>query len=78
LLLAARIIFLHIDDLSMWFDELWSVCQDSHSLQQVIRERELNWPVGYAVLLHTWMRLISRHDLVVHALAALIGLLGVA
>ena len=78
LLLAARIIFLHIDDLSMWFDELWSVFQDSRSLQQVVRERELNWPVGYAVVLHTWMRLISQHDLVVHTLGALIGLLGVA
>ncbi len=46
LLAAARVIFLHADDLSMWFDELWSMFQDTRSLRQVVHERELNWPVG--------------------------------
>jgi hypothetical protein len=62
----------------MWFDELWSIFQDTHSLEQVVREGELNWPAGYAVILHTWIRLISVHDFVVHTLGALIGLLSVA
>jgi hypothetical protein len=78
LLLAAAVLFSHADDLSMWFDELWSMFQNSHPLSQIIRERELNWPVGYAVTLHGWTSLISSHDFVVHILGVLIGMLGVA
>lgn len=78
LFMAALVIFRHIDDLSMWFDELWSMFQATHDFQHVLRERELNWPPGYAVLLHFWIKAISANDFVVHTLGALIGLLGVA
>ena len=78
LFLAALALFSHADDLSMWFDELWSMFQDSHPLGQILRERELNWPVGYAVTLHGWTSLISSHDFVVHILGVLFGMLGVA
>ncbi len=52
--------------------------QPTRSLEQIVRERELVWPPGYALTLHFWTQLISAHDLVVHVLGALIGLLGVA
>jgi uncharacterized membrane protein len=78
LLIAGAAIFSHADDLSMWFDELWSMFTTTRSLEQVVRERDLVWPPGYALTLHFWIRLISAHDLVVHVLGALLGLLGVA
>lgn len=78
LIAAASVIFLHIDDLSMWFDELWAMFQNSRSLSHVLRERELNWPVGHAVMLYGWTRFAGSHDVAAHTLGALLGLLGTA
>jgi mannosyltransferase len=78
LFVAAMAIFSHADDLSMWFDELWSMFQYTHSIKHILHERELNWPPAYGILLHSWIKLISANDFVVHTLGALIGLLGVA
>ncbi len=75
---AAVGLFLHADDLSMWFDELWSLFQNSRPLEQIFRERELNWPLGYALVLHGWTAFAGQHDLAVHVLGALIGMIGVA
>lgn len=78
LLISAAVIFSHTDDLSMWFDELWFVFMNNRDLDHILREHDLNWPPGYMLVLHLWTNLISAHDLVIHVLGALIGLLAVA
>lgn len=78
LLIAAASIIRHADDLSFWLDELWSVFAASHAPDLAWRNRELNWPPLYAALLTVWLHVAGRHDLMVHVLGVLIGLLGVA
>lgn len=78
LAVSALLVFSHADDLSMWFDELWSMFQNSRPLSQILRDGELNWPPGYAIALHAWTAIASQHDFAVHVFGALVGLLGVA
>ncbi len=78
LLVAATAIFSHVDDLSMWEDEMFSIQHASGSLELVFRDPELMWPPGYYLLLHPWMKVVGWNDLAVHTLGALLGMLAVA
>ncbi len=78
LLIAAVAILPHANDLSIWFDEQWSVFMIAHPWGQMLRERELNWPPGYLMLLKAWSQLASANDFALHTLGALVGLLGTA
>lgn len=64
----------HADDLSMWFDELWTVFQNSRPLEQMIRERELNWPLGHTIALYGWTRLAGQHDYALHVVGVHVAL----
>ncbi len=78
LLVAARALFLHADDLSMWFDELWTLFHVSGSFRQIFTDRDLSWPPGWYVLLYAWIHVFSRNDFVVHLLSVYLGMLSVA
>jgi hypothetical protein len=79
LMVAAYMLIGHAYDLSMWYDELWSVFHSSNTLDQfVIRDVDLPWPPGYYVLLHGWMALFGRHDLVLKMMQVFLAMLGVA
>ena len=78
LMIAARAIFLRADDLSMWFDELWTMFHVSGSFRQIFTDPDLSWPPGWYVLLYGWTHAISANDFVAHMLSAYLGLLSVA
>ncbi len=78
LLIAAAAIFSHLDDLSMWYDELFAVFHSKGTLAQVLRERDLAWPPGYPLALHIWIKIMGPNDLVVKLPGALAAMLGTA
>jgi len=78
LLIAAFALIRHANDLSMWYDELWTIFHSSGTLAQIVRDRDWSWPPGYFVLLHAWIRLFGMNDLVVRMMNVLAGLLGTA
>lgn len=78
LLLAALLIISRADDLSMWFDELWTMLHVQGDFESILRNRDTVWPPGYYLLLHMWTRLVGNGDFSVHMLGALCGLLTVA
>ncbi|MFN8419936.1 MAG: glycosyltransferase family 39 protein [Anaerolineae bacterium] len=78
LLIAAAAISSHADDLALWPDEIFSVVHARGSLEQIIIDRDLNWPAGYFLLLHGWGNVASFHDFSLHWLGALLGLLTTA
>lgn len=78
LLMAAVVIFSHVDDLSMWDDEMFSMHHASGPFELIFRDPELMWPPGYYLLLHPWMKIAGWHDLSVHTLGALLGMLSAA
>ena len=79
LMVAACMLISHAYDLSMWYDELWSVFHSAGSLDVImIHDLDLPWPPGYYVLLHGWMALFGRHDLVLKMMQVFLALMGVA
>lgn len=79
LLLAAYMLITHAYDLSMWYDELWSVFHSSRGLGDVLDyKNDLPWPPGYYMMLHSWMAVVGWHDLVLKMMQVFSGLLGVA
>ncbi len=78
LLIAAFALIRHANDLSMWYDEVWTIFHSSGTLEQIVRDRDLSWPPGYYLVLHAWTRLLGMNDLVVRMLNVLSGLLGTA
>ncbi|MBN1287661.1 MAG: glycosyltransferase family 39 protein [Anaerolineae bacterium] len=78
LLVAAGAILSHLDDLSMWYDELFAVTHAGGTLEQILRDRDTVWPPGYYVILHTWIQIVGRHDVALRLLSALSGMLAAA
>ena len=78
LLVAAFALIRHADDLSMWYDEVWTIFHSTGTLEQIVRDRDLSWPLGYYLLLHAWIKLLGMNDFIVRAMNVLSGLLGTA
>jgi hypothetical protein len=76
LLIAAFNLGLHVDELSVWSDEMWSIFHSSRSWAQILGDPDLTWPPGYYLLLHGWMALTgTSNDFAAHALGLLMGLM---
>ncbi len=76
LLLAAAILILHAGDTSLWEDEFYTVHHISGRLDQLLLDRELNWPPLYYLPLYVWMRLAGPHDVILRMTGVFYGLLG--
>ncbi len=78
LLIAAFALIRHANDLSMWYDEVWTIFHSTGTLEQIVRDRDLSWPPGYYLLLHAWIKLLGMNDFVVRVLNVLSGMMGTA
>ncbi|MCS6872849.1 MAG: hypothetical protein NZ571_15490, partial [Anaerolineae bacterium] len=78
LLIGAAALISHADDLSIWWDETWSIFHSSRSLTQIISEPDLLWPFGYFALLHLWSSIATLHEFALRALSVFFGILATA
>ncbi|MEP7288399.1 MAG: glycosyltransferase family 39 protein [Chloroflexota bacterium] len=78
LVIAVVYRLIHLGELSMWWDELWSVFQINGTLVQTLERTPVDWPPLYYVVLHVWTALAGHNDLTVRALSAFAGILTTA
>jgi hypothetical protein len=78
LLITAAAIFSHLNNLSMWYDELFTVYHSKGSLEQVLRDRDISWPPLYYVFTSLWIDIAGINDVVVKMVSALPAMIGTA
>ncbi|HLY24753.1 MAG TPA: hypothetical protein VKQ72_00345 [Aggregatilineales bacterium] len=78
LLVAALAVISHADELAAWSDESWTIFHSSASIEQILNERDLTWPIGSFAALHYWGAFASWNDFSLHVFGALCGLLTTA
>jgi hypothetical protein len=75
--MAALAVISRTDALNLWSDERWTVFHSS-TLEQIIRDPDVNWPFGPFVVFHFWMGFATWNDFSLHMLGALCGIVATA
>jgi hypothetical protein len=78
LLVGAAALTARADDLSMWIDETFTIFHTTGSLEQILREADVNWPPGHYLAVYVWGNLTHFHDFALHALGVFFALIGAA
>lgn len=78
LLIVSVAILIHVDDLSMWYDELFSIFHSSGTAEQILRDRDVNWPPFYYLSLNIWIHTVGAHDIGLRLLSGFAGILATA